>query len=207
MNSEKRDLLEEIIKEEIQLIKENHKFEAGCLMLDLKYRIKNWKDILKIIDPDDVYDNDTKEYGLEKEPHITVLFGFDKNVVGKNVEDLFEDFSQNVKLQIKGISVFPPREGSLFEVVKFDIVSEDLQKLNEMCRQLPHKNSFPEYHPHMTIAYVKKGTGQRYVKELSEPLLMEANAFKFSSSAKNTTEWKIKKKYRYNIDLNDKGEQ
>ena len=31
----------------------------------------------------------------------------------------------------------------------------------------PHTNSFPDYHPHLTIGYLKSGRGKKYVKKLN----------------------------------------
>jgi 2'-5' RNA ligase len=35
--------------------------------------------------------------------------------------------------------------------------------INEKLSILPHTTDFPDYNPHITIAYVKKGKGKKYV--------------------------------------------
>lgn len=182
---------------------ESHKYTAGCLMLDLTKKIKNWKDILKIIEPDDIYDDGTKEFGLELDPHVTILFGFDKNVTSKDVKTTLEDVTTNVALTLVGISVFPAKGDTPYDVVKFDIESEELHNLHELCKSLPHHLTFPDYHPHMTIAYVKKGKGARYIKKF-KPMQMDGNTFLFSTATKEKSTWKIKKKYNFVIDLTNK---
>jgi hypothetical protein len=42
------------------------------------------------------------------------------------------------------------------------VESEDLKRLNAKNRKLPNGNEFPEYRPHLTVAYVKKGEGKKY---------------------------------------------
>ena len=52
-----------------------------CVMLSSDIYKKDWNDFLKIIDEKDLYlgetqkDIDDDEYGLESEPHITLLYG------------------------------------------------------------------------------------------------------------------------------------
>ena len=65
-----------------QLILEAAKYEYGCLMLDLS--INNWQKLLDCIDEEDIYNGDDAEkYGLETEPHITILYGL-PNIVNVN---------------------------------------------------------------------------------------------------------------------------
>jgi 2'-5' RNA ligase len=181
---------------------ESHRFEAGCLMIDLSHKISNWKNVIKIIEPTDIYDDSTNEFGLELNPHVTILFGFDENVTSSDVHKLMDDEVQtNIPITLLGISIFPGGEKSEYDVVKFDIQSEELNRLHEICKTLPHHLSFPDYHPHMTIAYVKKGKGQRYVKTFKKPMDMDGNTFLFSNIKKQKSSWKIKKKYNFVIDL------
>jgi 2'-5' RNA ligase len=50
-----------------------------------------------------------------------------------------------------------------FDVVKFNVVpSFTLQNLNSKLSEFPNSNEYPEYKPHITIAYVKKGSGKKY---------------------------------------------
>jgi tRNA nucleotidyltransferase/poly(A) polymerase/predicted GNAT family acetyltransferase len=147
----------EMIKEEV---KPTDKIEYGCLMLFLDVPI--WTKITSIISPDDVYDE--PGYGIETEPHTTILYGFHDEVTS---EDCFSLFEKNmpiepIKIGIKGISFFTGNPK--FDVVKFDVESPELTKLNEIMKALPHTSAFPDYHPHITIAYVKPGEGQKYIK-------------------------------------------
>jgi hypothetical protein len=35
--------------------------------------------------------------------------------------------------------------------------------VNAELSKFPHTTNFPDYHPHSTVAYLKKGTGQKYI--------------------------------------------
>lgn len=196
------ELVKNILSEEI--LNEVVKFEAGCLMIDLSNKIKNWNEIIKFIDPIDIYDNKDKEYGITSpdDIHCTILFGFNKIVSHKDVQNLLENVNQNVRLKIIGISIFES-DSDPYDVVKFDVESEDLNRLHELSKELPHKLTFLEYHPHITISYVKKGEGKKYIKNLSKPIELEANKFLFSSTDKKVHDWKIKKQYKHSIPLNE----
>jgi len=182
---------------------ENRKKSAGILMLNFDKKIKNWKDVLKIIEPDDLYDNESEEFGFESDPHITILYGFNAEVEGHHVKTLFENINQYVKVKLTGIEIFEGKPDQAYDVVKFTIESDDLKQLHEKCKELPHTLTFPDYKPHMTIAYVKKGRGKRYIKEFTNPIYMEGNTFIYCSAEDTKTEWKIKKKYRYEININE----
>lgn len=139
--------------------KPEDKIEYGCLMLFLEVPI--WEKIVSVINPEDVYDE--PGYGIEKEPHVTILYGFHDEV---SAEDTFKLFKENMPIKpidigVKGISIF---ENPKFDVVKFDVNSPELTKLNNVMKSLPHTDTFKEYHPHITIAYVKPGEGKKYVK-------------------------------------------
>ena len=43
-----------------------------------------------------------------------------------------------------------------------------LHGCNFNLRQLPYTSSYPDYKPHMTVAYLKKGEGQKYVERLMD---------------------------------------
>lgn len=137
------------------------KREYGCLMAN--FNTTGWSDYIKgLIDEADVYDEEG--YGLELEPHITVLYGLHDEEF--NFEDLKKILPPIEKLFAfkKNISIFT-NDNMEYDVVKFEIESSILVELNEKIRnQFPYTSTF-DYNPHMTIAYVKKGTGKKYVTE------------------------------------------
>jgi 2'-5' RNA ligase len=65
-----------------------------------------------------------------------------------------------IKITTKNITHFETPD---YDVVKFDVKSKDLVKLNKLLTDsFEFTTDYPDYHPHMTIAYVKKGTGKKY---------------------------------------------
>ena len=117
------------------------------------------KDFLRFgeeIDPDDLFINEA-ENGLEKDPHVTVKYGLLTNEA-KDIRDRFKDETGG-KVKISESSFF---SGDEYDVLKFTVVSKDLERLHTRLNELPHEDSFCDYKPHATIAYLKKGCGKKY---------------------------------------------
>jgi len=97
-------------------------------------------------------DDDKDHFGREVESHITVKFGV-HTTDSERVRKVVEKFGP-VKAKISGISVF---DNDKYTVLKADIESDDLHKLNKLVSdKLKCTDTYPEYHPHATIAYLKK---------------------------------------------------
>lgn len=175
----------------------------GCLMLKTS-NIKNWDEIIRIIQPQDLYQDETGDYGIEDKPHITVLYGFNPKTLASQVKTkINEVVKKPIKFKIVAISIFEGGDKP-YDVVKFEIESEELIRLNQYCKDnFEFESTFPDYKPHMTIAYVKAGSGEKYSKRLKETV-MESNKFIYSLGGNNTIEWTAKKQYTYNIDLSEK---
>jgi 2'-5' RNA ligase len=152
-------------------MKENKKYEYGCLMLDFKWN--QWQSLLERIDEEDLFEPETGRYGLEKEPHITILYGLHEEVDGKTIQETLKDILyQSIEIQIDGIGIFENEE---YDVVKLNVESPAIRYLNKLTTQLPHTTDYPDYKPHMTIAYVKKGLGKKYVSDLKLKFKIEPN--------------------------------
>jgi len=107
-----------------------------------------------------IYDPDNdKSYGLENEIHCTVLYGIHASTA-EGVKQVVEKYRlRPFNLQFGHVSYF---EQADYDVMKFDIVSPYLHKINSLMREeLEYTNSFPEYKPHCTIAYLRKGTKEK----------------------------------------------
>lgn len=144
------------------------KYEYGCAMIF--YSFPEVYKIQDAIDPVDIYEEEgDNTYGLEDEPHTTLLFGFHNTVDGEEVINLCKSvvsahrkFDQ-VFLKLKNVSLF---ESEKYDVLKFDVVNPILHEINAILKQEyedEYTTTFPNYHPHCTIGYIKKGKGQRYV--------------------------------------------
>jgi hypothetical protein len=132
--------------------------EYGCLMALVP---DNYSEIINkfnnmMIPEEDLY-KEGDEYGREMETHITILYGFTKELNELDVRRLLKN--QNpFWITLTGISKFESKDKP-YDVVKYNVESEVLHMLHELAKKMyPNVQTFPEYHPHMTIAYVKKGT-------------------------------------------------
>jgi 2'-5' RNA ligase len=129
--------------------------------------VKNWNEITSIINKDDLYEVEGENYGIQDNPHLTLLYGLKPNITKEQVEQVLEKSvdGEKIEIEIENIGLF---ENDNFDVVKFNVKkTEQLQKLFDSLSELPNENTFPDYNPHMTIAYVKKGLGKKYTKPYS----------------------------------------
>lgn len=157
---------------------DNVKYEYGCVMAiineDASEKII---EIGKKLIPDDIlYFEEGQEYGREVEPHVTIKFGltenYSKDMIGKLISKI-EPF----KITLVAIDIF---SNSKFDVVKFNVESDVLRKLNSLFNKLPNEDEYPTYNPHMTIAYVKPGEGRRFKKQIN-PIQLSVSRIKYSN--------------------------
>jgi 2'-5' RNA ligase len=158
-----------MIKSYLEFMNESvdHKHEFGCVMLNLN--IPNWNNILSIIDEDDLYiDPKDPSYGLEHDPHITVLYGLHSNIPDDKVISIINEYKyKNYNIQIQNIDSFKNAE---FDVLKLSIIPDDnLKEFNLSLSELPNTNDYPDYKPHITIGYLKPGFSDKYKDLISIP--------------------------------------
>ncbi len=173
----------------VTLIEENSASRSyACLMLDCSNVKSKFKELQKDIDKDDLY-TEEEGHGMETEPHITVLYGIHEQDSNKVKEELE---LTPVEYTLTGLSLF---ENDNYDVLKFTVKSTDLKKLNKQCtKNLEYTNSYPDYIPHMTVAYLKQGTGKKYIK-LKNPLIgvtQRSDNFTFSTKESKKTKWKVR---------------
>ena len=150
-----------MMKKYLEFIKEGKsRYEYGCVMVDFNFA--NWSELLESIDFDDVYKVEGKNYGLQPRPHLTLLYGIHDTVSDEKILNCFEGFTEDdFKVQLDGVSIF---ENPEFDVVKLGVVlTPRIKEINKRLSELPNSNQFPEYKPHITLAYVKSGLGKKYV--------------------------------------------
>lgn len=164
-----------MIKKFKQWLNESHinedkgEHSYGCAMVFFDFPQIN--DIHSQIDEEDVYkgdeedEDDNRSYGLEKDSHATLLYGLhDDEVDPSEVLEICTDVEYPV-LKLEKVSTF---ENEKYDVLKFDVDCDVLHQINKKLKSLPHTNKFPDYHPHSTIAYLKPGTGKKYVEKFNE---------------------------------------
>lgn len=141
----------------------NRKFDYGCAMVFFKF-----PEMFKIhnkINPDDLYtEEEDDSFGLDDEPHVTLLYGLHDNVSTDDVVSVLDKFTFYT-CNVHNPSLF---KNDKYEVLKYDVTGDSLQEINEELTKFPHTTNYPDYHPHMTIGYLKKGKGQKYVDMLKK---------------------------------------
>lgn len=134
--------------------------ELGCIMMDTESM-----DVQDILTEEDLY------YAKEQDRfwingivsdmncHVTLLFGLIQsgNDWKRYVDALLEDWSL-LSVHIDNVSYFdsPYPDEPYYCLVAKLAISPELLDGNGRLRKLPHVDTFPDYTPHCTIAYIKK---------------------------------------------------
>jgi 2'-5' RNA ligase len=118
--------------------------------------------------PDDVLG----EKGRETTPHVTISFGLDPAVTADQVREVLansdsikELVSRGASLTLGATAIFTSEPGSHAngdDVVYIAVNSEDLVLLNKIITEELKVTSNFEYVPHVTVAYVKSGEGEKF---------------------------------------------
>jgi hypothetical protein len=134
--------------------------DYSCVLINLPEelgeQIMAWGKVQ--VNDSDIYVDDEGGMGRETEPHVTVLYGlYDR----EPSDALMEVFERTAKFDIKlGPCSLFRNEG--YDVLKISVTSPQLHALNQnVCAVAPYENKYPDYKPHITIAYVKPGTCDR----------------------------------------------
>jgi 2'-5' RNA ligase len=159
MDTRKR--LREMLTEAVN----GRKNEYGCVMVYLKFKNGAFEKLQDIIEPKDLYeDPDDPSFGFETKPHVTALFGLHEDIDEKELESVI-DKQVKPEIKLKDVSIFPSEK---YDVLKFDVDSKDMHKFNKDLKEFPFTSNFPNYHPHCTIAYLKKGTSDKYIGKIKK---------------------------------------
>jgi len=138
--------------------------------------------------PDEILD---AENGREHEQHVTVKYGLLADKTPMLLRQLGKEFAP-FPVYIGKVSLF---RNERFDVVKLDVESPWLRKLNaRISAELPNEDSHPEYHPHITVAYVKPGTANHLegvdifanAAEAGVPAEFLAAGFKFKGATEDS---------------------
>jgi 2'-5' RNA ligase len=138
------------------------KYEYGCVML--YFNFPEMEQMHRMINKDDVYTSDEDgSFGLETEPHTTLLFGLHPEVTDQDITNVLSKHYFSM-CSINNASLFETPE---YDVLKFDVSGDGLHECNSALTQYPHTTNFPDYHPHLTIGYLKSGTGKKHTELFS----------------------------------------
>lgn len=134
----------------------------GCLMATLK--VDDWDTLRKQFATDDLTGP-----GFEKDPHITILYGIESHTPLEDIKSLIKNNKLiGKKVELSKVSAFTPKE---YDVVKYEVTDPSLfanLKLmyTALLKGVENKQTFDKYNPHCTIAYVKSGTSEKYLKSI-----------------------------------------
>lgn len=138
-----------------------------CVMLGLHEILpaENWVKLLNSIDEEDLH-----EYGKEYDPHVSLFYAdewkkkFDQKEVNK-----YSKLVLPIDLTVTGVGLFENEE---FDVLKFEVqktitLEQAQQQSVELFEATP---TYPDYTPHMTLAYLLPGKGKQYQEKLSKAI-------------------------------------
>jgi 2'-5' RNA ligase len=136
-------------------MEEKSKHSFGCLMamIPVEYGNTIIKFIKHIIPEKSLYiDPADPSYGYtEKECHATIKYGYAPDLNKQDLATILRGIKPfNVVLH--ALTQFNNND---FDVVKFDVESPVLRELRHRADKFPNQDKFPDYKPHMTLAYVK----------------------------------------------------
>ena len=116
-----------------------------------------------LVKDEEVYeDPEDPSFGRETTPHVTCLWGIDEILVGYRVARVARDHAPK-EMKILNITLFPA-DGRPYDVVKFDMDPTGLKEFHDaLLAEFPDTKETFDYHPHMTISYVKAGMGERVI--------------------------------------------
>ena len=141
------------------------------------------------IPEEDLY-TEEEGYGREIDSHITIKYG----LITTNVEEIKDKLTNinKIKVQLGEISDFSDEEKP-YDVLKLDVISSDLTKLNSKLSELENEDENPEYVPHLTLAYLKKGKIESYLGDNQfSNIEFEVSEVEFSSKDNVLTRMNLK---------------
>lgn len=137
------------------------------------------KDLQKKIPSRELYtEEDNEDYGLEKQSHVTLVPCLDNDIDIDKLKSYLKPINE-YDIVLTDISKF---ECEKFDVLKCAVKSKALKDTNkEIVDKFETHSEYKDYNPHMTIAYMKKGMADKYLKKILDKLiLLKAKNFNFS---------------------------
>jgi len=135
----------------------------------------------------DIKEDEDNTAGREDEMHVTLLYGLKPKEVTDKLRSIVESMKPfDVRLGL--VTVF--KDSDKQDVVKIDAEASELQDMHYAIeRAVPNVNSYPTYVPHITIAYVKKGHGDKVLgDDTFRGRTFKVDRVVFKSSDKDVTE-------------------
>jgi 2'-5' RNA ligase len=150
------------VKKEMQSINEKGYYSFGSTQFNMPVEVAFPALYMgAMIDPEDLHAN-----GVELEPHITLQYGL-RDDSDHSIKWICDNHAP-VRADFGRLSLFENNPD--FDVLKLDVEGDSLRSMNELIRwDIPHTDKWDQYNPHLTIAYLKKGMGRKYL-DIDNPL-------------------------------------
>lgn len=156
---------------------------TGCLMLSFdEYHFKEINDLLSF---DDTY---LTGDGIETYPHITVIYGID--IDRYSIDELSKSLKGKINqynllsryLSAHEVGMFDSKD---YDVIKLEFLESsllrDIRSLNmDLTKEYEVVSEFDEYKPHSTLAYLVKGLGSGYLRDLPRVYPLKITGARFS---------------------------
>lgn len=147
----------------------------GCIMLDTSPI-----DLGNAIAPEDYYRSEHPDRGwiggpvAEDGAHITLLYGLLTSMwpgpdeYAADVAEVLHGWSPPRTLRYSGVEVFPSTfEDEAYSCIVLRMEPAGLDEANRRLTLLPHVQTFTEYKPHLTLAYVRRDATDRVTASLA----------------------------------------
>jgi 2'-5' RNA ligase len=97
---------------------------------------------------------------LGRRPHVTIVYGLDKRDSAR-IQEIAQDYGRPIRASLGAFNFFDAPD---HDVLYIEIISEGLMQLHRDLKALPHTrpSSHPNYTPHLTVAYLKKGVASKF---------------------------------------------
>jgi len=117
------------------------------------------------------------ETGIELEPHCTVLYGIKNSKDETKVKKLLKQNKLNyLSSKLEHLSIFTQKDYDVL-FVELNDENNDFKNANKVVKNnIDNVSTHPNYKPHMTLAYMKKGKADKYKgKQPFENMILSGN--------------------------------
>ena len=135
-------------------------------------------------------EEDNDDYGIEKNPHVTLVPCLNNDVDINKLKTYLDDISE-YDIILTDLSKF---ECENFDVLKCAVKSNKLIETNKKIgKDFETHSEYKDYTPHLTIAYMKHGMADKYIEEILPKLIhLKPKNFHFSYVDENNEEKDLK---------------
>lgn len=135
-------------------------------------------------------EEDNDDYGIEKNPHVTLVPCLNNDVDINKLKTYLDDISE-YDIILTDVSKF---ECENFDVLKCAVKSNKLIETNKkIVKDFETHSEYKDYTPHLTIAYMKHGMADKYTENILPKLIhLKPKNFHFSYVDENNEEKDLK---------------